>query len=177
MIPVITPSYSTKTQGTGLLFYQQPAVAYLILRDFLGDELFKKALHEYMNLWNSKHPIPYDFFFTFDRIAGEDLSWFWKPWFFETGHADLSIESVSRDENKNIAVVINKSGSYPVPIDLKITYKDGSSEIFHKPASVWKKGSKSFDLKINNSKDFQKIELISVLGPDSNKQNNIYEKK
>lgn len=177
MIPVITPSYSTKTQGTGLLFYQQPAVAYLILRDFLGDELFKKALHEYMNLWNSKHPIPYDFFFTFDRIAGEDLSWFWKPWFFETGHADLSIESVSRDENKNIAVVINKLGSYPVPIDLKITYKDGSSEIFHKPASVLKKGSKSFDLKINNSKDFQKIELISVLGPDSNKQNNIYEKK
>lgn len=177
MIPVITPSYSTKTQGTGLLFYQQPAVAYLILRDFLGEELFKKALHEYMNLWNSKHPVPYDFFFTFDRIAGEDLSWFWKPWFFETGHADLSIESVTRDENKNIAVLINKSGGYPVPIDLKITFEDGSNEIFHKPASVWKNGNKSFDLKIKNSKDFHKIELISVLGPDSNKQNNIYEKK
>lgn len=176
MIPVITPSYSTKTQGTGLLFYQQPAVAYLLLRDFLGEELFKKALHEYMNLWNGKHPIPYDFFFTFNRIAGEDLSWFWKPWFFESGEADLSIDGI-KNEGKSIIVTVKKEGSYPVPIDLKITYKDGSSGTFHKPASVWKSGNKTFDFKINLTGDYKKIELISVLGPDSNKQNNIYEKK
>jgi hypothetical protein len=175
MIPVITPSFSSKTNGSGLLFYQQPAIAYLILRDFLGEETFRKALHEYMNLWNSKHPIPYDFFFTFDRIAGEDLSWFWKPWFFETGFPDLAIEKVTTDKNPN--VIIKKVGSYPVPIDLKISYSDGSEETIHKPASVWKNGESTYQLKINSNKEYKKIELISVLGPDVNKQNNIFEKK
>ncbi|MDQ7816524.1 MAG: M1 family metallopeptidase [Melioribacteraceae bacterium] len=177
MIPVITPSYSTKTQGTGLLFYQQPSIAYLILRDFLGEDLFKQALHEYMNLWNGKHPIPYDFFFTFDRIASEDLSWFWKPWFFETGFADLSIDGVTQDKDNNLTAMIKKVGSHPVPVDLKVTYADGTNITFHKPASVWKGGDKVFQFKINNTKDFNKIELVSVLGPDSNKQNNVYEKK
>ncbi|MBS3945873.1 MAG: M1 family metallopeptidase [Melioribacter sp.] len=175
MIPVITPSFSSKTNGSGLLFYQQPALAYLILRDFLGKETFKKALHEYMNLWNGKHPIPYDFFFTFDRIAGEDLSWFWKPWFFESGYPDLAIEKVTNEKNSN--VIIKKVGSYPVPIDLKITYTDGSEEIIHKPASVWKNGESKYQLKINSGKKYKKIELFSVLGPDVNKQNNIFEKK
>lgn len=171
MIPVITPSYSSKTNGSSFLFYQQPAVAYLILRDFLGEETFKIALHDYMNNWNGLHPIPYDFFFTFDRIAGEDLSWFWKPWFFETGYPDLAIEKATNDN-----VIIKKVGSYPVPIDLKITYTDGSEEVIHKPASVWKHGENSYQIKINNAKSYKKIELISVLGPDVNKQNNTFEK-
>ncbi len=175
MIPVITPSFSSKTYGSGLLFYQQPAIAYLILRDFLGEETFKKALHEYINWWNGQHPIPYDFFFTFDRIAGEDLSWFWKPWFFETGYPDLAIEKVYGEKNPD--VIIKKIGSYPVPIDLKITYKDGSEEIIHKPASVWKYGESTHQLKINSGKEFKKIELISVLGPDVNQKNNMFEKK
>lgn len=177
MIPVMTPSYSNKTQGTGLLFYQQPALAYLILRDFMGEELFKKALHDYMNNWNGKHPIPYDFFFTFDRIAGEDLSWFWKPWFFETGFADLSVDRVNFDKEKNATVIIKNLGSYPVPIDLKITYKDGATETLHKPANVWKSGDSVYRFDIGKRKEFTKIELISLLGPDSNKSNNLYELK
>lgn len=172
MIPVITPSFSSKTNGSGLLFYQQPAIAYLILKDFLGEETFKKALHEYINWWDGKHPIPYDFFFTFDRIAGEDLSWFWKPWFFETGYPDLAIEKATKEN-----VIIKKVGSYPVPIDLKISYSDGTEETIHKPASVWKNGENTYQLKINNSKEYKKIELISVLGPDVNQKNNIFEKK
>lgn len=175
MIPVITPSFSSKTNGSGLLFYQQPAIAYLILRDFLGEETFKNALHEYINWWNGQHPIPYDFFFTFDRIAGEDLSWFWKPWFFETGYPDLAIEKVTNEKNPN--VIIKKVGSYPVPIDLKVTYADQTEEVIHKPASVWKNGESTYQLKINSDKEFKKIELISILGPDVNPKNNIFEKK
>lgn len=175
MIPVITPSFSSKTNGSSLLFYQQPALAYLILRDFLGDETFKKALHEYINLWNGKHPIPYDFFFTFNRIAGEDLSWFWKPWFFETGFPDLAIEKVTTGKTTN--VIIKKVGSYPVPVDLKILYADGTEEIIHKPASVWKNGDDTFKIDLNNNKNYKKLELISILGPDVNKANNIFEKK
>ncbi len=69
--------------------YNRSAYAYITLEDLLGKAKFKKALHEYMNRWNGKHPMPYDFFFTFNDAAGEDLSWFWKPWFFDRGVVDL----------------------------------------------------------------------------------------
>ncbi|MEW6196022.1 MAG: M1 family metallopeptidase [Bacteroidota bacterium] len=177
MLPLVTPSYSVKTQGYGLMAYQQPAVAYLILRDFLGDELFKKCLHDYMNTWNGKHPLPYDFFFTFNRIAGENLDWFWKPWFFEQGFSDLSIDGVNFEKDKNLTVMVKNLGSYPVPIDIKVFYSDGAEELFHQPASVWKNGEKVFPFKIYKAKEFKRIELISVLGPDTDSKGNIYEAK
>lgn len=175
MLPLITPSYSVRTSGYGLMAYQQPAIAYFILRDFLGEELFKKALHDYINNWNGKHPLPYDFFFTFDRTAGESLNWFWQPWFFERGFADLTIEGVEKD--KSLIVNVKNLSTYPVPVDLKVSYADGTTETFHKPASVWKGGEKIYKYKIDSPKEISKIELIQVMGPDINTNNNSYEVK
>ncbi|MBI1939691.1 MAG: M1 family metallopeptidase [Ignavibacteriales bacterium] len=175
MLPLITPSYSVRTNGYGSMAYQQPAIAYYILRDFLGEELFKKALHDYINNWNGKHPIPYDFFFAFDRVAGENLSWFWQPWFFERGFADLTIEGI--EKANSVVVNVKNLGTYPVPVDLKVSYVDGITETFHKPASVWKNGEKVYKHKIDSSKEISKIELIQVLGPDVNMNNNSYEVK
>jgi aminopeptidase N len=177
MLPLMTPSYAALTQGYGLMAYQQPALAYLILKDFLGDELFKKALQDYMNNWNGKHPLPYDFFFTFNRVAGEDLAWFWKPWFFERGYADLAVEEVKEFRGKKFNIHISNYGSYPVPIDLEVTYADGSKEKFYKPASVWKNGANRFEFVIETGKEFKKVELISRLSPDSNPRNNSYSLK
>lgn len=171
MLPLMTPSYTAKTEGTGVMFYQQPAIAYLILKDFLGDEVFGKCLREYMNRWNGKHPVPYDFFFTFDNVAGEDLSWFWKPWFFETGFPDLGIKEVKNDAE----VVIERIGNYPVPVDLKVTYNDGSDEVIHKTAAVWKKGEDKLVINTNEKKEIKKLELLTLLGPDVNEKNNLYE--
>ena len=173
MLPLVTPSYSVKTEGTGLMFYQQPAIAYLILKDFLGSELFGKCLREYMSRWHYKHPIPYDFFFTFDNVAREDLSWFWKPWFFEQGFPDLGIKKV---DNGN-EVVIERIGNYPVPLDLKITFDDSTSEIIHKTAAVWKHGEREIKVKTNKTKKINKAELLTLLGPDVNPKNNYYKSK
>jgi aminopeptidase N len=52
------------------------------MKDLLGDELFKKCLHEYMNRWHGKHPLPWDFFFTFNDVTKKNLNWFWKQLVF-----------------------------------------------------------------------------------------------
>lgn len=173
MISLMTPSYSVQTSGSGLMFYQQPAVAYLILKDFLGEDLFGKALKEYIHRWNGKHPIPFDFFFTFDDIAKEDLSWFWKPWFFEKSFADLGIKAFKQEGNK-YEFIIEKIGAMPVPVDLKIIFDDKSEELINQKASVWKKGENEISVSINSKKKIEKIELISVLGPDVDNKNNTY---
>ncbi len=173
MMPVVTLSHSATTSGAGIMLYQQPGIAYLILKDFLGDDLFGKCLREYMNRWNGKHPIPYDFFFTFDNVSGQDLSWFWKPWFFEQGYPDVSIKEIKPGNE----IVIEKIGSYPIPVDIKIIYEDYSEEVIHKTAAIWKNGENEYLINGDKSKKIKKTEIMTLLGPDVNSQNNIYEIK
>ena len=60
--PIITMSTQVSDAGYGNNSYGKASLIYLALKDMLGDDLFKKALHHYMDNWNGKHPIPWDYF-------------------------------------------------------------------------------------------------------------------
>ncbi len=151
--------------------YNQPAMAYNILRLTLGDDLFKKGLKEYIARWNGKHPIPYDFFNTFNEATGQNLDWFWQPWFFETGYPDLAIEKI-----ENNIVTIKKKGNYPVPV--LITYKtaNGSTGEVDRPASVWKEGKNEIEIPLPPKTDVVQITLGNSTIPDVNKKDNEWKK-
>jgi hypothetical protein len=172
-VPLIIPSYNLKSPSYRTASYRRPGVAYEFLRQFLGDEIFLKALHEYVNRWNGKHPVPYDFFFTFDNVIGENLDWFWKPWFFENKYPDLSIEN-TKQENGSVKCGIKNIGGLPLPIILKAYFEDGSSEIiFEKNASVWKTLNDTVEVNISQNKKIVKLELGSTQIPDVDNSNNI----
>ncbi len=156
--------------------YNRPAAAYYFLQDLLGDSLFSVAIKEYIHRWHYKHPIPYDFFFTFDQVAGEDLSWYWKPWFFEKGYPDLAIKDVFEQEG-TFQVLIHRNGNIPVPVNLVISYEDGSNENIYKTVRVWQNGNKGLTIKLKNGKSIKRIELGSKHIPDVNSENNVYQKE
>lgn len=60
--PIISMSTQVSGAGYGNNSYGKASLSYLALKDMLGDALFKKALHFYMNAWNGKHPIPLGLF-------------------------------------------------------------------------------------------------------------------
>lgn len=153
--------------------YTKAGMAYQMLRDLLGDDLFKKALQTYMRRWNGKHPIPYDFFFTFNNVVGEDMGWFWNPWFFEPGYPDLAIGEINQN-NKTITVQINRLGNVPIPVSLMIIYSDDSEQIIEKKADIWKRGNTSIMIDIEKNKTIKRLELGSKYIPDINHKNNIY---
>ncbi len=173
--PMITPSLAG---GPMLNFnsYVKASVSYYVLKDILGEELFKKALHEYMNRWNGKHPLPYDFFFTFNDVAKEDLSWFWNPWYIERGFPDLAIKNVKAKKG-SAEIVVEKIGGVPVPIDLVVTYSDHSTENIHRSAASWKTGAKEVKINWQIKKEILRVELDNTLFPDSNEKNNTFELK
>ncbi|HEY6435904.1 MAG TPA: M1 family metallopeptidase, partial [Ignavibacteriaceae bacterium] len=86
MIPSLFLSYASYRNSA----YNRPSLAYNILKDMIGDQLFHQSMQEFIQRWKGKHPTPYDFFFTFNDVTGQDLNWFWKPWFFESGYPDLA---------------------------------------------------------------------------------------
>lgn len=156
--------------------YVRSAAAYLMLYEFLGEELFLKALHEYMDRWNGKHPIPWDFYFTFNDVLNEDLSWFWNPWFNEFAHPDLGIKEV-KIENGKLYVTIEKIGSQPVPVYLEIV--NGEDEVISTKheTNIWKNGEKESVIILDYSEDIKTIKLGNDNIPDSYKENNLYELK
>ncbi len=174
-LPMITPSLAGGPMQ-GFNSYVKASISYYVLKDILGDELFKKALHEYINRWNGKHPLPWDFFFTFNDVAKEDLSWFWNPWYFEHGFPDLAVKNVKVKRGKT-EIVVEKIGSVPVPIDLVVTYSDGEAEKIHKSTSHWKSGVKAIIITHKTKKEIKKVEINTKLVPDANEKNNVFEMK
>ena len=157
-MPPMVPNIFLTGNSYRASVYARAGMAYDYLHDFLGDSIFKTALKEYIKRWNGKHPIPYDFFYTFNDVVGEDLSWFWKPWFFDPGYADLALDKVFTYED-SYEVFIKKVGALPVPIKLNITYTDGTTSKMYKTAEVWKNGNNEYTVKLNREKDIKYITL------------------
>jgi hypothetical protein len=135
-LPIITPSSELKA-GYGNNSYGKASLSYLALKDMLGDELFKKCLHEYMGRWHSKHPIPWDYFNTMSNAAGQDLSWFFQNWFFTNNYIDLALTKADKTAQGTV-VTIQNVGGFAVPVDLKINYADGSTETLHRSPELWR---------------------------------------
>jgi peptidase M1-like protein len=156
--------------------YPKPAMGYLFAKDMLGDDLFFKGLHYYIQQWNGRHPIPYDFFNCMNTGSGKNLDWFWKKWFFETGITDLAITKVI-PSSKSTSVTITNKGDKPLPIDLKVEFTDGTSQTIHRSVAVWEKGNKTVTISISSNKKIKTLTLGSVHIPDSNKNNNVWKSK
>lgn len=174
------PIVTLTPQLSGISFltdsYPKPGLGYLYVRDMLGDALFTKALHYYIEQWHGKHPMPYDFFNCMNAGAGKNLNWFWKNWFFDNGFPDQAIAKVTH-VNKEYKVIINNIGTKAVPVDLTVTYKDGTTKLIHKDISCWENGNKSVVINFVAEGNVTKMLLGGLYDVDINKKDNVWEAK
>jgi len=170
-----------KSRNLGVAYrnasYQRPQNAYFTLLDVLGYEKFHQCMTEYMNRWKGKHPAPFDFFQTWNEASGQNLDWFWRPWFFDWGYPELGIQGITQNEAANCqVVVVARTGNIPVPIHLELEYTDGSKETFHQSAAVWKDGKQSFNVRCAQGKTLQSATLGKKTIPDVDTSNNAWKK-
>jgi hypothetical protein len=166
-LPLITSTQFMDNTNYGYASYPLPAFLYAVLYDHLGEELFLDCWREYIRRWAKKSPTPYDFFYTFEDVSGQDLSWFWKPWFFNFGSVDVDIVSF-----ENGQLVLENKGNRPVPILVQKTYKDGTEKMEDYSAEKWKDNA----IITLDIADQDKIEFLAVNAgvPDMDMLNNFY---
>ena len=93
-VPIMTDADSVIYRGNNA--YAKPAAALNVLRDtVVGPEMFDAAFAHYSQQWAFKRPYPADFFRSIEDATGTDLDWFWRSWFYGTGHVDIAIANVS----------------------------------------------------------------------------------
>ncbi|MGI4834584.1 MAG: M1 family metallopeptidase [Janthinobacterium lividum] len=168
-LPIITPSSELKA-GYGNNSYGKASLSYLALKDMLGDELFKKSLHEYMARWHSKHPIPWDYFNSMSSASGQDLTWFFQNWFFSNNYIDLALTKADKTA-QGTAVTIQNVGGFAVPIDLKVTYADGSTETLHRSPDIWRQNQQQATIALPAGKAVQSVAFDHGLFLDADKKN------
>ncbi|NVK50201.1 MAG: M1 family metallopeptidase [Cyclobacteriaceae bacterium] len=129
-----------RTSNLGMVAYMKPGIGLIMLREYiLGPERFDNAFRSYIKTWAYKHPQPSDFFNHIENVAGENLSWFWKGWFFGNGNIDLAINGVVPYAGNYVVVLANK-GEIPMPVLLEIEFEDGSKERQMLPVEIWQRG-------------------------------------
>ncbi len=161
-LPLITSSQFMDNTNYGYASYPLPAFMYTLLHNHLGDDLFRQCYRQYILDWAQKSPTPYDFFFTFERVSGQDLSWFWNPWFFNYGDVDLKIGSFEKGK-----LEIAKVGSRPLPVTVDIVYEDSTTMNQTYSSAVWKTGATSFSVDVNKWKNVKSLTVNKSL-PDAN---------
>lgn len=175
-VPLITNTKLYEGSAALANSYGKGGLCYYVLQDLLGDSLYFKALHQYMDDWNGKHPTPYDFFYSINTGSGKNLDWFWQKWFFGWEYPDLAIKKVSDTKNGTVITVVNKGG-LPVPVSLNITLKDGQVVPVKYTAGVWSNGQKSVEITIkNNRQTITGITLGNEFTPDSYHRDNKWKK-
>jgi hypothetical protein len=142
--PILTYANRYKTDGNlGALAYVKPSIGLLTLRNkILGPEVFDSAFREYTRRWAFKHPQPADFFRSIEDVSGRDLDWFWRGWFLTTAALDQSVESVTQADSGLARIVIRNVGQQVMPVELQLTFTDGSTQLLKYPVEIWYKSDR-----------------------------------
>ncbi|NTV03532.1 META domain-containing protein, partial [bacterium] len=172
-LPVILPADSLQGGVVGRNAYDKPALAYLALKEMMGDEAFKRSLHEFMARWNGKYPLPWDMFNSFNDTADEDLTWFFHNWFYTTNYLDLAIKGVERSDG-GYSVQVRNVGGFAIPFDVVATYADGTSERFRQSPAIWRDTPKEATITITTDKELQSVTVDGVIFADPSPPNNTW---
>ncbi len=122
-------AYSIGSYVKGSVFLQQ--IKYII-----GEDHFNKGLLQYFDTWKFRHPNANDVIRVFEKESGLELDWF-KEYFVNTTHTiDYGVQRVTGDNAETATVVLEKIGRMPMPLDVVVTYKDGTKEMFYIPLDI-----------------------------------------
>ncbi|WP_316799758.1 M1 family metallopeptidase [Pedobacter frigidisoli] len=170
-----TPPDFQQSYNFGSLSYYKPALGLRMLREnILGKVRFDHAFKNYVRNWAYKHPSPNDFFRSIENASGEDLSWFWRGWFHETGRCDLAVTSVTDSPLNGKQITVKSVGRLPMPFMLQVTNDRGLVEHIDYPIETWRYGNVKV-LSVNIPGKVVKVIIDpNFLTPDFNRTNNIW---
>ncbi|PKB17973.1 M1 family metallopeptidase [Flavobacterium sp. 5] len=169
--PIISMSTQVSDAGYGNNSYGKASLSYIALKDLLGDDQFKKSLHFYMDTWNGKHPIPWDFFNCMNSSSGKNLNWFFNNWFFTNNYIDLAIDKVEQSKG---TISIKNVGGFAIPFDVVVVYKDDSKAVLHQKPSIWETNQKSTVISFKVDKIIKSISVDNGIFMDATLLNNIW---
>lgn len=137
----------------GAISYGKTALVFDTLQAYLGKDVLQRALAAYFQRWRFRHPRGADLLASMNESTGQDLSWYFNQVISGTGVLDYAVTRVNAEElhgnggypltggevgaevipqkpverQYHNEVVVERLGSVVVPVDVHITFDDGST--------------------------------------------------
>ena len=125
----------TTNAAYGVGSYVKGNVFLAQLEYIMGTENFEKGIMAYYDTWKFKHPNPNDFIRVMEKVSGLELDWY-KEYMVNTTHTiDYAVNSVKEKDN-GVVIELERVGLMPMPVDVTITYQDGSEEVINIPMVI-----------------------------------------
>jgi len=116
--------YADKEDMFDQVSYQKGGRILNMLRNFVGDSAFFKALNLYLTTNKFKAAEAHHLRLAMEEVSGRDLNWFFNQWYFSSGHPSVTIDYEYDDAAGKVNVIIKqiqKSGklfNLPIAIDI-----------------------------------------------------------
>lgn len=117
-------AYGVSAYSKGSVFLSQ--LGYIIGKENLDNTLLK-----YYQDFKFTHPTPNDIKRTAEKVSGIQLEWYLNYWAGTTKVIDYAVSSIDDQ-----TITLERKGTMPMPLDLLVTYEDGSSEMLNIPLKM-----------------------------------------
>ncbi len=121
-------AYSAAVYSKGAVFMEQ--LGYIV-----GAAVRDQILLDYYQQYKFRHPTSSDFIRVAEKRSSLELDWYKDYWVHSTKTIDYAIDSVW-EESGRTQVRIKRVGLLPMPIDLHLTFNDGTRELHYVPLDL-----------------------------------------
>jgi len=121
-------AYSKAAYNKGSVFLAQ--LGYIV-----GNENLDRILLSYYDQWRFKHPNPNDFIRVAEKVSGMELDWYKEYWIYTTKTIDYALGDVNFENGKSV-INLKRIGAMSMPVDVLVTYKDGTKEMHYIPMNL-----------------------------------------
>ena len=123
--------------GYSLAAYSKGSVFINQLGYIVGDKQRDEILLAYYNQWKFKHPNANDFVRVAEKHTGIALQWYKEYWINSTKTIDYAVGNINLDSiTGKTQIALKRIGKVPMPLDVVITYRDGSQELHYIPLNL-----------------------------------------
>lgn len=134
--PLITHADHFNTNAAfGLASYAKGAIFMEQLGYVIGAPQRDKLLLDFYTKWKFKAPTDKDFIRLAEKTSGIQLDWYHQYWINTTRTIDYAIDSLWEEGGKT-KIRMRRNGLMPMPIDMQLTFKDGTKEMHYVPLDL-----------------------------------------
>ncbi|MET0392228.1 MAG: M1 family metallopeptidase [Chitinophagaceae bacterium] len=121
-------AYSVASYSKGAVFMEQ-------LGYITGASVRDRILLEYYRQWKFKHPNVSDFIRVAEKVSDMKLDWYKEYWVNSIKTIDYAFDSLWEESGKT-KIRLKRNGLMPMPVDLKLTFRDSTAEMHYIPLDL-----------------------------------------
>jgi aminopeptidase N len=131
--PLVYNLYGSALDIFDATVYKKGAWVVHMLRETVGDEMFWKALHRYLEEYKYKPVGTSDLLRVFEETTGQQLDWFFDQWVYKAGFPELRVRSSFQAQTGHLTLEVTQTQSaeamtplvFRLPVEIELATHKG----------------------------------------------------